>query len=109
MSTEAQALKNEHGEIVVTFPKINQEGHEMLKALRESPYWKYYRQMLIQAKEAQSLALLPLDDPNKMMKQVGYIAGMNYCINQLGVLVDHHETQVKRKLAEEERKAARSK
>lgn len=96
---EADAIILETGrdqfgnEIPVLIP--SKEQHEILKMLDSSPAWKLYRLMLIQAKEAKLRSILGSNDPNQVMKTIGEVAGLNFTINQLGILVAQHNKKVK--------------
>jgi ribosomal protein L16/L10AE len=77
-------------ESTIKVSKLTEEGYQMLKALHSSPQWKFYRDMLIRIKEAKHLALYPEDNPNRLLKGMGEVAGINFVINELDMLVMHH-------------------
>lgn len=94
------ALFDDKGELRVGYKNMGREDMEILKTLQSSPYWKYYRELLIKAKEAYFNSTLAMKDPHEMMKNVGMVAGINFAINQIAVIVSHHEAVEKRKQAE---------
>ena len=67
--------------------ELTQEDIETLRALHTSSLWKKYREVLIRAKDAYFLSLLPEMDTNKTFQGKGMVAGINYCINQLPVVL----------------------
>ncbi len=66
---------------------LTQEEIEMLRALHGSSLWQSYRRVLIRAKEAMFLSMLPEMDTNKTFQTKGIVAGINFCINQLPVVL----------------------
>lgn len=60
--------------------------------------------MLIKAKEAYVNSILPMKDPNDMLKHVGIVAGINFAINQLPLLVAQYDAKILKQLAEKELK-----
>lgn len=76
---------------------LTAEEYEQLRALNQSPFWKFYRELLIKIKDAQFLSILPEDNPNKVLKGMGMVAGINLAINQLPMLVSQHDASIKRK------------
>jgi hypothetical protein len=66
---------------------------EMLKTLEASPYWKFYRQLLLKSKDAYFNSVLPMTDPNQVLKQVGIVAGINFAINSIQVLCMENDKQ----------------
>lgn len=98
------ALFDDNGELRVGFNGITAEDMEILKTLNTSAYWKYYKELLIKAKDAYFNSTLAMSDPNLVMKNIGMVAGINFAINQLGVIVGSHANLVKRKQVEAEAK-----
>jgi hypothetical protein len=72
---------------------LKQEHYELLKLLFESDAWKLYRKLLIQAKEGYFHLALSLDDPNKVLKNMGTAAGVNFAVNQLDLLMFQYKKQ----------------
>lgn len=58
-----------------------------LNLLFESSQWKTYRKVLLRLKEGYHQSMLPLEDPNQVLKALGIVVGLNLSINQLGTLV----------------------
>lgn len=82
--------------------KLTEEHYQILKALHSSPHWRFYRDILIKIKEAKHLALYPEDNPYKVMKGIGEVAGINFVINELDMLVAQHAVVEKQKALEVE-------
>ena len=79
--------------------ELSQEDIETLRALHSSSLWKKYREVLIRAKEAYFLGLLPEMDTNKTFQGKGMVAGINYCINQLPVVLAGDALKKKREMS----------
>lgn len=94
------ALYDDNGDLRVGYKNLTAEDMEVLQTLNQSPYWKFYRDLLIKAKEAYFNSTLAMKDPNEMVKNVGFVAGVNFAINQLPVIVGHHQMVVRKKQAE---------
>lgn len=75
------------------------EEIETLRALHSSTLWQAYRKVLIRAKEAYFLSMLPEMDTNKTFQTKGMVAGINYCINQLPVVLAGDALKKKRELS----------
>jgi hypothetical protein len=60
--------------------------NELLQ-LFESRSWKTYRRVLLSAKDGYQHSMLPMEDPKKVMKTLGTVVGINFAVNQLGILV----------------------
>lgn len=71
--------------------KLSVEQFEQLRGLRNSDSWKLYRQILIQMKDAHFHSALAESDPNKVMKTIGLVAGLNLAVNQLVVFDDAYK------------------
>ena len=63
------------------------DDKQNLMVLFDSAYWKTYRKVLMTQKRGYELEILQVDDPNKVLKLLGLITGLNLAINQLGILV----------------------
>jgi hypothetical protein len=87
-SFEVTVMKDPDGNPVPTVTRLSPNQEEMLKRLNDSDSWKFYRTLLLQAKNGYVTALLQENDPTKMAKTVGLVAGLNFALNQLGVLLD---------------------
>jgi hypothetical protein len=72
---------------------LTQEEMEMLKTLEASPYWKFYQRLLMKSKDAYFNSILPMTDPNQVLKHVGIVAGINFAINSLQVLCMENDKQ----------------
>jgi hypothetical protein len=79
--------------------ELSQEDIETLRALHGSSLWKKYREVLIRAKEAHFLGMLPEMDTNKTFQAKGMVAGINYCINQLPVILAGDALKKKREMS----------
>lgn len=99
--------KTQDGNSVVDF-LLNPEDLEHLRTLRDLPQWKVYRKVLMAAKDGYFQACLPMTETNQVMKTMGMVTGLNFAINQLPVLVDTHDAQLKKQQAQEESKAEKS-
>lgn len=93
---EMQVVKDQNGNPVPMIKKISPEQYELLKMLNDSGSWHLYRQILNQAMNGLFYAALAEDSPHKMAKLAGQVAGMNFAINQLGVLLEQQKQQAKR-------------
>lgn len=93
---------NEYFDQSSVVDKLTAEDYEMLRTLNGSQYWKHYRGILLKAKEAYFNSVLPMKDPNEMMKHIGIVAGINFAINQLPILVAEHDAKVRKKVADKE-------
>jgi len=76
--------------------ELSQEDIETLRALHTSSLWRKYREVLLRAKEAYFLSILPEMDTNKTFQGKGMVAGINYCINQLPVVLAGDSLKKKR-------------
>lgn len=76
--------------------KLTEEDYGTLLALSQSPHWKFYRQLLIKSKEEFMLAVLKCEDPHSVMKQVGFVAGLNFAINQIAVICTNHKKVIEK-------------
>lgn len=103
---ETVSALDAQGQLRVGF-KLKKEDYEMLKALKSSPAWALYRALLVQVKNEFFNMTLSIDDPNKVMKQVGLVSGINLAINQLAVLAADYERALKKEkeLADKEKKS----
>ena len=81
---------------------LTAEDIETLKALHSSSLWLKYRDILMRSKEAYLLSLLPEMDTNKTFQTKGIIAGINFCINQLPVIVAGDALRKKRELSKQQ-------
>jgi hypothetical protein len=96
-----QFNKGPDGDQLMTF-NLTPEHYETLKALKDQPSWKLYRALLIKAKEGYFHSVLPMNESIPMAKTIGMVAGLNFAINQLPVLIGLYEQQKAKKLAEAE-------
>jgi hypothetical protein len=79
--------------------ELSAEDIETLRALHTSSLWKKYREVLIRAKDAHFLAMLPEMDTNKTFQAKGMVAGINYCVNQLPVILAGDALKKKREMS----------
>jgi hypothetical protein len=84
-------VKDEKTGDLVTATILGDEQYEILKMLSESPAWRLYRQLLIQAKEGYFHQALAMNDPHQVMKTMGTVAGINLAVNQLAVLMAQYK------------------
>ena len=84
--------------------EIGPEQMGVLESLHTANNWQLYRDILIQQKAEFMNAVLPMDDPYKVMKQVGMVAGLNFCINQLPILVAEHNKRLDKNVKQAEAK-----
>jgi hypothetical protein len=97
-----QISKDTEGNSKLMF-EVTPEIIEELRTLRESHFWKRYRELLINAKEAYFQSCLPENETNKLLKTIGMVAGINFTINQLPILIDTYDA-ARKKEAEKEKK-----
>lgn len=100
---ETETAIDAEGRLRVGF-KLRMEDYEVLKSLQNSPQWALYRSLLIKSKDEFFNNTLAVDDPHKVMKQMGMVAGINYAINSLRVLVHDYDKKQKKAVAQEEKK-----
>lgn len=74
---------------------LSLEDVESLKALHTSPHYAVYKRILINAKEAYFNSTMPMTDPNEILKQIGIVTGINYCLNQLPAMIMMYEQKIK--------------
>ena len=67
--------------------RLSPEDMNSLLQLFESSSWKTYRRVLLSAKDGFQHSMLPEDEPNKLLKTLGVVVGINFAVNQLGILV----------------------
>lgn len=99
---ETLSAVDAEGRLRVGF-KLRKEDYEVLKSLQGSPQWALYRGLLIKAKDEFFNNTLAVDDPHKVMKQMGMVAGINFAINTLRVLVHDYDKKLKKVVAEEKK------
>lgn len=100
---EVSAVKDANGELRVSL-KLQAEDYEFLKSLNNSPYWKFYRKLLLQSKDAYFNSILGMKDTNEMIKAVGIVAGINLAVNQLPVLCLEYDRAQQKALEKENKK-----
>ena len=101
MSEEIKVrLQNDHDMKLTLTP----EDYESLRALRESPPWKLYRRVLMQTKMAYSDSLVQMEESNRMVKTCGIMAGLNAACNQIEVICNQYEKNIRQDLEKKERK-----
>lgn len=77
---------------------LKPEELETLKALYNGPHWAFYKRILLKSKDAYFNSILPMNNPNEVLKQVGIVAGINFAINLLQVLCLDYERRVQKEL-----------
>lgn len=87
--------KDEKGNPIPLIKKFTREQIELLRMLNESGAWILYRRILNQQLQALLFSTLAEDNPTKMAKSVGQVAGMNFAINQLGSILDVQNKKAK--------------
>lgn len=77
------------------FPVVHttEQQKELLKMLSESDSWRLYAQVLESAKQGYVHLAMGMNNPNEILKTMGLIAGINFAINQLGVLMVSYKKQ----------------
>lgn len=78
--------------------KPSEEELASLEALDSSPHWKVYRKILMAAKTEYFNSILPRTETNDIVKHIGLVAGINFAINQLPVIVAEKKRKEKEKL-----------
>lgn len=81
--------------------RLTPEQQEALKMLYANPDWKVYKSLLAQSRVGYFNSLLPMTDPNNLLKTTGIVAGINFAENQLGILVGEIERKEAKRVAEE--------
>jgi hypothetical protein len=82
------------------------EDKELFFQLQNSRSWKLYSKMLTVYAQGVLNSLLALEDPVKIQKNLGIVAGVYFSINQLGIQVKQFKDQSEK--AELKRVAAES-
>lgn len=90
---EIQSVMAESGEVRVGFVPTKEQV-ELLRTLTLAGNWKLYRTMLISAKNEMFNGILPLTESEKIIKQVGFVAGLNFAINQVAVIVSESDRKI---------------
>lgn len=85
--------EKEYQELLKFIP--NEMEFELLRILKDQDSWKIYRKILLKYKEYYLYEALKSNDPNFVMKNIGIVAGVNFAINQLVILVDQHNKLAK--------------
>lgn len=85
---EIEVVRDQHGIPVPSVKNISPEIREKLKLLHSSESWHVYRKILNQGITGLFFAALAENDPIKMSKVLGQVAGMNFAINQLDVILN---------------------
>lgn len=88
LGIEIEIIRDHHGIPVPQINKISPEMKEKLKVLDMSESWHLYRKILNQGLTGLFFAALSENDPIKMSKIMGQVAGMNFAINQLGSILN---------------------
>lgn len=99
---QSESAMTDTGEMRVGF-RLTPEQQASLELLHDSPHWAVYREVLLAAKTEFFNGVLPIDDPHKVMKQVGMVTGVNFAINQLPVLVAEMRRQRQKAVDEAEK------
>jgi len=97
--TEFQTQFDERGDFRLNYTKLDPELIATLAALSDSYQWKAYRDLLINAKNHFFDSTLAIDDTNKLLKHIGIVAGINFAINQLPILVQQHRKALEKEQA----------
>lgn len=85
MDSEYRAIHTEQG---LNFDfKLTPEDMNDLLQLFESQSWKTYRKVLLSAKDGYQHSMLPQTETNQLLKTLGVVVGINFAVNQLGILV----------------------
>lgn len=79
---------------------ITEEEKQDLIALNSSPFWRTYKKILSQIRQGYQHSLMPMEDPNKVLKTTGIIVGLNFAEVQLGNLVVQFQQKAERVDAE---------
>lgn len=85
--------EKEYQEMLKYIP--SEQEFELLKILKDQDSWKIYRKILLRYKESYLWDALKGNDPNLVMKNIGIVAGLNFAINQLVILVETHNKVAK--------------
>jgi hypothetical protein len=88
---EIETAFDERGDFRVNYTKLDPELLATLHTLNDSHQWKAYRDLLINAKNHFFNSTLAIDDTTKLLKHIGIVAGINFAINQLPILVQQHK------------------
>jgi hypothetical protein len=86
------------GQDVISF-ELTEEHFEILKSFTMTPGYQIYRRLLLQAKEAYTNTMLPIDEAIPLAKRLGMVTGINFAINQVPIIVGTYEAK-KKKLQE---------
>lgn len=87
---DIQPVKTPEGEIRFAM-KLGSREYEILAGLNHSDPWKLYREILMRQKNALFDSCLAEDNPNRVLKLMGQVAGLNLAINQLVLLNDEYK------------------
>ena len=72
---------------------LTPEDKSLLVELNNSRSWKLYSKMLSVYATGMLNSLLPMEDPIKITKNLGIVAGCNFAINSLGIQVSQFKKQ----------------
>lgn len=94
LTKESGATQVEHeGSALILKP----EHYESLKALKDSPHWRIYANILMQCATATYRSTALLEDPYKIIKLNGKANGLEYAVLNLGSICQKYEEAVKKK------------
>lgn len=82
---------------------LSKEDYEYLKALNESPAWKFYKRLLAQSIDAQVRSLFAESNPDLAFKGIGFVAGIRLAMNQLAVLCAEYDKMREKALEKKKR------
>lgn len=103
-------LELKPGEVTPHF-NLSPADKEILIQLYNSRGWKLYAKMISIYGTGTLNSLLALEDPVKIQKSLGLVAGVNFSINQLGIQVARFkkqaETPEEKRVRSESKKAAK--
>ena len=73
--------------------ELSLEDKESLFQLHNSRSWKLYSKMLSAYASGMLNSLMAMEDPVKIQKSLGIVAGCNFAINSLGIQVSQFKKQ----------------
>ena len=84
--------------------RLTKDDYETLKALKASPFWKFYQRLLWNTRQAYVESTTQIEDPNKIMKTAGILAGLKLGIELVDNLCTRYDESQKEALEKEKQK-----